>query len=283
MMKPSDLLPLPPWQGPPIPRVWFQTDIQPTFKVRTIHYNDFNIDFGPHGSELETGELGRHPEYGTSMSLDGCYLDYPYFNPGISLLFPLEPSMDLPKFYLNPFGQYVVTGYMLDSPTFVRECEVKYPATLYTRNCTGAVIHVGHSKIDDDLEEAKRRWAKPAVGVSPETSARYTRELTQKSEWYAKYAHEIVSYVERHFRILPGIPVTSFRSMAGEVTPKIIEYRTLVKEPGLREDESYWREWLDGLVEVSRPYHEAVAKAYNLSYVEIVNFAWGHILGFLRK
>lgn len=284
MPKPSDFLPYPPWRGPPVPRGWFQSHssigIQPTSKVRTIHYDDFKIDFGPHGGELETGELRRHPEYGTSMSLDGCYLDYPYFKPGLSLLFPLEPSIDLPKFYLNPFGQLVSRGYMLDSPTFIRECEVKYPGTLYTRNCTGVVIHIGHKKIDEDLERARERWAKPSPETPPEFRERYARELTERSEWYANEAHRVISYVEQHFRILPEVPVTDFRLMAQRVTPRIYDCKY---SPSMKADEVSWRVWFDSLVEVSGPYHEAVARAYNLSYPSITDFAWQHIEFMLRK
>lgn len=256
---------------------------QPSFKVRTIHYDDFNIKFGPHGEEIEKGILSRHPEYGTSMSLDGAYLDYPAFTPGISLFFPLEPSIDLPKFYLNPFGQYVMSGYMLDSPTFVRECEIKYPRDLDLKNCTGAVLHVNHQKIEEDLKRAKERWAKPSPETPVERQAEFARTLTERSEWYAKWAHETVSYIEQHFHVLSEVPATKFRRMTRDATPRVKSYRISPSYPTISKDLTEWQVWFNGLVEVSRPYHEAVAKAYSLSYRDICESAWKHIEGWLRK
>lgn len=265
------------------PKLVIGKELQSTFKTRTIHYDDFNISFGPHGNEIEKGELSRHPEYGTSMSLDGAYLDYTAFKPGISLLFPLEPETDLPKFYLNPFGQYTGHRYMLDSPTFIRECEVKYPDILYTKNCIGVVIHIGHKEIDRDLERAKERWAKPSPETPEERRAEFARSLTEKSKWYAKYAHEIVSYIEQHFRVLPEMPITNFRLMVRRVTPQVLDYRTGPTYPTISKDLLQWRKWFDGLVKISEPYHRAVAKAYGLSYKSITEFTWEHIVGWVEK
>ena len=77
----------------------------PQFKTRTIHFGEI-FDWGPHSRSLTEGDpLPPGREYGTSMSLDGCYLDDPWGPPGMTLAFPLKPGVDQPKFYLYPYGQ----------------------------------------------------------------------------------------------------------------------------------------------------------------------------------
>jgi len=207
------------------------------------------------------------------MSIDGCYLDNPYFTPGVTLVFPLDLSRDRPKFYLNPFGQLPMGGYILDSPAFFREVEIKYPFNLFTKDIEYAVLHIDEDEIDSLLEEEVNRIR--------EEGGMWERELIEHYTLYAKLSKEFLSFIKQNFEVRPNVPVTTFRQIVRDTVPKVIHLEKIT--PKLSEPIDVHREWFEKLVGVTEKVHKRIAERYNLSYDSIVNDAWDHIKTHLER
>jgi hypothetical protein len=228
----------------------------PSFKTRTIHYDEEDIKF------WIFEDPGR--EYGTSTSLDGCYIASPAFPIGVTVAFPLELDRDLPKFYLNFLGQAkfylnflgqeLKGRYMLDSPAFIREVEVKYPYKLPLDKALWAVLHVDEQQIKRDLSKQLEFYEKHGL-----------ESLISRTKGYAEIALDFIQNVRNEFTVIPTIPETSFRKAA---IPLVQQVYDLYKTLGIKhfQREVTYLEMFDQLEHAARPFHKRIAQIYQLDY-----------------
>jgi len=243
----------------------------PSFKTRTIWYDSFKLKFGIHSHDLISRKpLKVLPEFGTSTSLDGCYLDRPVFPPGVTLAFPLNRH-DLPKFYLNPYGQYRLyrPNCIIDSPTFIHEVEVKYPRKLFQKDILWVVIHRSEKDIKQDFEkrakELKKEMEKGGM------TAVYSKEILMDYEIYYESAKEFIQYLRKRFKVIPKVPITPFRTLVRKIAPTVYEtYHKIVLTKNTMERYKI-------IEELARPLHLAIAEAYGIDYEKVKEETVRHI------
>jgi hypothetical protein len=230
----------------------------PTFKTRTIHYDEWEMKFWI----LEDPQR----EFGTSTSLEGCYLASPAFNPGVTVAFPLDSENDLPKFYLNPLGQLPQKKYILDSPVFIREVEVKYPRKLPLAQVSWAVLHIDENAINTELQKA----------IEQSKGSMWEQELTSDYTYRADIAKDFLSWIRANFKVILAVPQSEFRRSAIQLAQQVYDlYKTLsIKH---YKHEITLSELVQQIEIVTRPLHESIAKVYGLDYATISKTTFQHI------
>ena len=150
--------------------------------------------------------------------------------------------------------------YILDSPDFFREIEVKYPYDLYGKNVMYVVIHVDEDEIDTLL--------KKKIRSIKEEGSMWEKELIKDATLHAEYAKEYLSSIRQTFEVLPDVPITIFRQIVRDTIPKVKDVSK--NKPKLEEPIDVHREWFEKLVKVTEKVHKRIAERYNLSYDDIV-------------
>lgn len=247
----------------------------PTFKTRSVWYDSFGIRFGPHAESLKTGKLEQLPEFGTSTSLDGCYLDLG-LHQGFTMILPIDLPIDLPKFYLNPYGQYkVYVGHkeiILDSSSFIHEVEVKYPKTINTSNILAMIIHVNKENLERDFEKKKKLWEQEKYENWQEG---WKESLIEHDRMYFLIAKEIIDYIEGHFIVLDDIPITPFRETARKI---VAEVQKVKEKERIKDFDEYLKipiaeramKEFRQIEEISRELHKLIAYTYRINYDKVV-------------
>lgn len=214
----------------------------PSFKTRTIHFG-YGYIFGNHGNSLlYTDPLyAIREEFGTSMSLDGFYLERPCFRPGITLGFPLEQNKDIPKFYINQFGQkQIARNILLDSTTFIHEAEIKYPYELDQNTILWAVIHLDKKEMEKEATKQDGLW-----------------------KLQAEHSLKVIEAVEDRFRILEKVPETDFKIRMREFYP--------APKNWFKENCSgNYVEIFEHLEKMVKPYNKMLCSVYKIDYRYII-------------
>jgi hypothetical protein len=229
-------------------------DILPTFKTRTIHYDEFEMKFWVFEDPSQ--------EFGTSTSLDGCYLERPYFPPGVTVAFPIDLENDKPKFYLSSEGLLDYPTYLIDTPQFIREVEVKYPLKLPIDKALWAVLHVNEGTIDHRLQER----------IKPYKGSRFEQSDTSTAEYIANTAKKFLSWIREKIQVIPIIPITPFHSFAVSLTNEVHSlYGQLLREKSLGKITRL--QMMRRIERKARPLHQTIATVYGLDYTLIKNQA----------
>lgn len=251
--------------GPLVERT--STDVPPpSFKTKTFGWDSTDFAFSNVNEPLELGDLtrpgGRGVERGSSFSLDGVFNrrkgyavdNSMYF---VTFIYPLDTDLDIPFFYLNPFGK--TSGrigreeVMYDSPTFFTETEVVVKEGFNTDLAEGVVINI---TAEDIRRMAENR--KEDVRDNPDADKFGWKEhRLDKIEEDAEWAINDVKNIRSEFTVLDEVPQTKFADIAMEVGGDITDF-------------TYRDEW-SKVEKRLQPIHETVAETYDIDYDRVLD------------